>query len=340
MESIVSPIHPWILVAGILVTGILSSAALPLRAGAQQVTVTGMVVERTESSWIGGATVRLSGSPPFFTDLGGAFRFARVTPGRHTLTVEALGYQSRSMELEIRADTVLVIEMDPDPILLDSLLVRAGNITIRGEILDAATGQRVLVSQVSVEPGISTVGAVSGYFTVRKVPRGRAVTVLVEALEYMPARIALITETDTTLTIELVPDPVAVRMVAEQVKKLETRSNAVPLRIDEIGREDWAVAPNWSVFDLLRTRLGGSAAIGCLFIDEAFMGSGSLSPPGERGIPGAAQLLHGLFAPEVERIEVFGHGGMVRVYTKRFVHGMMLGQRKLKPIFYGMGACR
>ncbi|MCJ7629802.1 MAG: carboxypeptidase regulatory-like domain-containing protein, partial [Longimicrobiales bacterium] len=317
MSKTLSPSRLWVMAAGVL-----TSVALPVAACAQQVTVTGMVVERTQSSWIGGATVRLSGSPSFFTNLDGAFRFTGVTPGPHTLTVEALGYQARSMGMVIQADTALLVEMDPDPILLDSLLVRAGNITIRGEILDAETGQRVLYAQVTVEPGFSTLGAVSGQFRVPRVPVGRAVTVRVEAVEYLPVRIALITEADTSLTIELEPDPVGIRIVAEQVKKLETRFNSIPHSRSVIDREDLANYPGWTAYDIVETRLrtvrhtsnplgmtdGGTRAQ-CLFIDDVRLEH--------------LDLLYGLMAGEVERVEIFDRGGMIRVYTKRFVVGLL-----------------
>jgi len=212
MGKFLPPSQAWILVAGIQVF-----AVVPEAAWTQEFTVMGLVVERTQTSWIGGAAVRLSGSPPFYTNVGGAFQFTGVTPGPHTITVEAMGYHTRSMDVVIRADTALLIEMDPDPVVLDSLLVRAANITIRGEILDAQTRQRVLYAQVTVQPDFSTVGAISGQFRIRNVPVGRAVTVLAEAVEYLPARIALITAADTALTIELDPDPVGIRLLAEQV---------------------------------------------------------------------------------------------------------------------------
>ncbi len=326
MGKPLSTTHFWILAAGILVW-----ATAPTAAWAQQVTVTGLVVERTQASWIGGATVRLSGSPPFFTDLDGAFRFNRVTPGHHTLTVQALGYQTRSVELEIQADTTLLIEMDPDPIVLDSLLVRTGNIRIKGDIRDAQTGRRVLYAQVTVRPGFSTVGAISGRFTVKKVPIGRAVTVLVEAVEYLPARIALITEADTSLTIGLEHDSVGIRLLAQKVQALEARSNSIPYRRRDIDKEEMVRYAGWTIHEIVQRQLSmmsfGRSGRNrarmpdepqCLFIDDR-------------------QQMHfaflwGLSAGEVERVEIYDRGGMIRVYTKRFVVG--LGAKQLPSILY------
>ncbi len=326
MGMLHSPRRSWITAAGVL-----SCVISPSAASAQQITVTGLVVERTQTSRIGGATVQLSGSPAFFTDVDGAFQFTRVTPGPHTLTVQALGYETRSFDLVVQADTVLLIGMDPDPILLDSLLVRSGTIEIRGEVRDAQTGQRILAARVSVSPGLSSVGTVSGQFTVRRVPIGRAVTVLVEAVEYFPARIALITEADTSLTVEMEPDPVAVRMVDQLRQKLETRSKSLPHQLSEIDRQDLADYPGWSVYEIVDARLKtvrfssnpfgmteGGTTPQCVFIDDVRLLH--------------LALLRGLTAGEVERIEIYDRGGMIRVYTRRFVIGLL--GREPGPMFY------
>jgi hypothetical protein len=250
------------------------------------------------------------------------------------------------MEVVIRADTVLSVEMDPDPILLDSLLVRTGDITIRGEILDARTGLRVLYAQVTVQPDFSTVGALSGEFRVRKVPIGRAVTVLVEAVEYLPARIALITEADTSLTIELRPDPVGIRIIAQQAEKLEARSRGQPYARRVLGKDRLALLPSWTMYEVVdrEMRMGGrswernrggrrrASDVGgsrgqdlnrpnCLFIDDAKQ----LHP----------SFLWGLWPGEVGRVEIYDGGGMVRVYTKRYLVSLL--GKDPKPMFYSKG---
>jgi hypothetical protein len=314
--------------------GALLLGFLPAGVRAQEATVTGVVVERTQSSWIGGATVRLSGSPPFFTDLDGAFQFTRVAPGRHSLTVQALGYQSVSMELVVRGDTALVIEMDPDPIVLDSLLVRSRNIRIQGRVFDALTGRKVPHAYVSVEPGLKSAEALDGYFIIRKVPTGQAATVLVEAVEYLPARIALITGADTTLTIELEPDSVGMILLAQKVKLLENRSNSLPYRRRVIRKEELERYPGWTIAEIVgrqlsmmsfgrsgRNRWQVNNDPACLFIDDRQQFHFA--------------FLWGLSAGQVERVEVYDQGGMTRVYTKRYVLG--LGARPLPSIFYSKG---
>jgi len=121
---------------------------VPTEAQTPTFTVRGQVVEEVHSTWIGGATVRLSGHPSFITDSDGRFRFTDVAPGLHTLIVEAMGYRPRQIPLTIRADTVLHVEMEVDPVRLDSLLVEAGTITLRGRVTDRATGRRIPEARV------------------------------------------------------------------------------------------------------------------------------------------------------------------------------------------------
>ncbi len=52
----------------------------------------------------------------------------------------------------IEADTTLVIELEPYPLRLDSLLVRAGTVRVRGAIVDALAGLRVLYTEVTFDP--------------------------------------------------------------------------------------------------------------------------------------------------------------------------------------------
>jgi hypothetical protein len=339
----------------VVVTGILAFlAGIPGEASAQGVTVTGTVVERTQGSWIGGATVRLSGSRPFFTDLDGQFRFTGVAPGRHTLSVQAMGYRARILQLELRADTVLTVELDPDPIVLDSLLVEAGTIDIEGEIYDRMTGDRVLYAQVRVVPGNRTEGAISGGFTLRKVPKGQAVTVVVESVGYEPAGISLITRADTTLRVELEHDSVGIRMLAQQVERLERRSWSLPLSRDVITGEDMLRAPGSTALDMLRVRLLGT---GHPLASDRFRPSTWCQREGGAGLKPICECLFiddvkvrdfayfwGLTAGEVERVEIYGRGKMIRVYTKRYIMAMM-GKRTLPSMVFlniGLGnpVCR
>lgn len=314
-------------IARTLLAGLLVAGLCPPVLRAQDITVSGVVVEAARSSWIGGAVVRLSGSRADLTDADGRFRFSGVAPGRHTLSVEAYGYRPWSAELVLRADTTLQVEMEPDPVLLDSLVVAAEDVTIKGKIVDRATGRRILRAQVTVYPGGRTEGANSGDFTLHDVPAGRATTVVAEALAYLPARIALITESDTTLLVELDPDSVGLRMLGSQAERLEKRSRSVPLATTSMSREDLFRREATPVTELLRGRVSERLLdrryhrfpiTRCLFIDDR-----KVWP----------EELETLYAGEVGRLEIFDRGRMIRVYTTSYLARLM-GSGLLPGIIY------
>lgn len=292
-------------------------------------TVSGRVVEKVHSTWIGGATVRLSGHPFFITDSDGRFRFTSVTPGPHTLTVEAMGYRSRQLELVARADTALLVEMEVDPIRLDSLLVEAGTITLQGKVADGATGRGIPGARVHAgrAPEVYTYG--DGFFRIKELPRGQSTPVVVEAYRYLPARIAIITDQDTTLTIGLEPDSIGIRLFAGAVHRLEIRSRAVGspvLSLVTLARDHIERSAHFSVYDMIKSRIGRDFSTSCLFIDEVrtyWM-----------------EVLDSYQIGEIERIEVFGRGAMVRVYTQQFVASNLIGAQDLPPVVYvGAGFC-
>lgn len=277
----------------------------------------GRVVERTHSTWIGGASVYLSGRPVFITHADGNFRFSGVAPGTHTLTVEAMGYRTRQWSILVRADTTLVVEMEVDPIRLDSLLVEAGRITLKGRVVDGVTGRKIPEARVRAGPLHETFTSSGGSFRIKDLPRGYLTPVEVDAYRYLPARIALITERDTTLTIELEPDSLGIRLFAVKTEELERRTVTVPLSVVSINRTFLERMPSRSVYDVIKWRIGRSTfSSQCLFIDEVKQFD--------------TDVLDSYSGGEIERIEVFQRGRMIRIYTQAFIAGN-LGRSKAFP---------
>jgi hypothetical protein len=307
----------------------ISGIAVPASAHAQAVTVSGIVVEREQPTPIGGAVIRLTGFPQTTTDLDGRFRLDQVMPGRYTLSIEAFGYIDRSLELLIRADTTLRLELDPDPVVLDSILVSTGTVTIKGNIRDGASGLKLVsAAQVTVYPGARTVGAMSGSFTLQDIPRDRPISLLIEAFEYLPARVELVAQRDTTLDVALAIDSVAMRMIAQQVRRIVVRAQAIPLSIRDMGRDEIrrSVVMSLGEFIARSLRVLPDQLPGlldeCVFYDDM-----------RREIE---DLIH--LPPEsIERVEIFGfRGRMVRVYSRKYVASLM-GGRRLVPITFMEG---
>ena len=289
----------------------------PVGLEAQELTVSGVVIESTRGATVAGATVRLGDQRSFFTDLDGAFHFTKVPAGLHAMVVEAYGYRPRTLSLNLRSDTTLRVELEPAPIELDTLAVDLDNVTVRGTVRDAETNLPILVAEVLVYPGDRTVGANSGRFTLENVPARQPITLVVEAMEYLPVRLSLVPEGDTTLAIPLKTDSVALRMVQQQVQRLERRAQAVPVSLTALDREDLERHVYLNVLDVIRQRAPRSVPRqnediwgrwSCYFLDDS-------------KVP--LDVFQGLRPEQIERIEVFGRGSMIRVYTRRYVHRLM-----------------
>ena len=174
------------------------------------------------------------------------------------LAVDAVGYRPTVIEVNLRADTTLTVHLDPAPVRLDSIFVQARHITIRGSVRDSATGLKLLHAQATVYPGGLSAGARSGDFTIRNVPSGDSITVIVEAVEHLPTRITFVANRDTTVDIRMGVDSVALRMLAKQVERLELRARTIPHSVDVLNADALRSSAAGTMDELLRRRLPSS----------------------------------------------------------------------------------
>jgi len=279
-----------------------------------------------------GAIVRLTGSDTTMTTgPSGTFSFAGVIAGRVILTVAAPAYEFRSIPLELAADTVLTITMRLRTTSLDPMLVRPGSVKIKGSVLDSASGDAILFAQVTLFPQGSYVEASnSGRFTLDKVPTG-PVMLVAEAVEHLPRTIQFDARRDTTVTMRLAIDSVAIRMKDRQVMRLNDRSYSQPYMIRSYNRqaiEQEGQAMLGYVIDRMMVKSPSSqernarnvksADEGCYFLDDKKV---------------VFAVLDGQYPELVERVEIYGGGAMIRVYTKRYVLSLA-GQPLLKKVTY------
>ena len=290
-----------------------------------QIRVSGRIVDETGMTPVQGASVRVTGSDTTMTTgPSGTFSFGGLIPGRMVLTVSAVGRRFVSMPLELLADTVVTIVMRPQVIALDPMVVRPGTIRIKGTTIDSLTGEYIWFAQAGIYPAETFVEASNGDFKFDKVAPG-PVTIVVEAAEYLPAVIHLNARRDTSIRVKMLIDSIALRMIAHQVVRLANRADASPYVVQGYNRQqlerertpavgEFVYRKLFMTADERRRFAEMSADEACIFYDDRRI------PPG---------MLNGILPDLVERVEVYRNGGMIRVYSKRYVRS--LAAKELLP---------
>lgn len=306
---------------------------------AQQATIRGVVQERVDGTPVAEASVRLRDGPRAVADASGRFVLPRVDPGRYTLEIDALGYVSRRVDIVIRGDTTLVIQLEADPVPIDQIEARV--VTIRGTLHDAATGARLQSGEVRIEPGGDTGPANYRGFRIRGVQAG-PVRVVARAIEYLPAVIEFDAERDTTLRVDMRVDSVGIKLLFQQVDRLAQRADAEPLSVRELNRDDIHRSGAPTIGDLVQRQLPSWSAGAPLVLSRQRRAQERRSTTQRTASSGPAcvtyddipvdlALLAGIPSDLVERVEIFGYRRMVRVYSKRYVASLM-GREQLPRI--------
>jgi hypothetical protein len=290
-------------------------------AGQDSFVVRGRVVERSDETPIRGAAVEMPGRTRVLTDEAGTFRFDNVSRGRYTLSVDALGYNTVSVDLAVLGDTTLTIEMDVQPVVLDSVEARVRYVTFRGQVLVDSSGEPVYDADVHLGLDRRTTTNPNGGFRFSRVPAQAPSTIEVRALGFMPAHRVIEAVDDTTLVFRLEPDPIASRMIERELARLDTRLAAVPYSSIEMDREEIQRYPNWTAREIIQSRVN-IGLVGCLIIDEV--------PIDDRNI------LNTYMPEEIERIEILRNSlrrsVTARVYTRRFLQRMVAGAIQLRRL--------
>jgi hypothetical protein len=295
-------------------------------ASAQAVRVNGTVVnERLQP--ISGATLRLTGADSMLTTgPSGTFQFEGIFPNGMILTVSAPGFEFRSIPLS-PGNTTLTITMKSSITTLDPMIVRPKGFRVKGQVVDAKSGDALLFARVTLYPKAIAVDASNvGDFRFDSIMG--PVTIVAEAVEHLPVQVQVNPSRDTSIKIRMPTDSVAVRMVAQQVTRLHKRSLAVPHNLKYADHEMIQREARTSIADMVdkllirpmnrRSMNSASAEDGCVFYDD-------------KKIPPA--MLLGIYPELIERVEVYARGGMIRVYSKRYVMSLM-GQDQLRKVLY------
>lgn len=206
-----------------------------------------------------------------------------------------------------------------------------------GTVVDDATGRPLVGAFVSFEG--SEWGSVTnerGRFHIPEVYEGPAI-LTVEQLGYeeLSWRGELAPETGAP-ELRVTPKPILLEGLRVVADRFEFRRLAVATSSRAFDRDDLATATDWTLLDFVSRRVGsprvrcGSSAWG----DECLRVRGrAISPTvyvDEAPLLGGLDYLD-MFAPhEVYRLEIFGRGGHIRVYTERFME--QAAEVRLQPI--------
>jgi hypothetical protein len=289
--------------------------------------VDGRVVERGGRAAIARAQVELDGYPLVLTGPAGEFRYEQVEPGGYALRVTALGYAPRDLFLVVRQDTSLTIELERAPVRLDTLYVEGRTVDLRGRVTERGTDLGLFRVEVRVANGNrETETNTAGRFRLRAVPAGPPLALALRAFGYLPLDAEVVAEADTTLAFALEPDPLVQRMIAVEVRRLEERSR--PYRaalLPAIDRTGLLRRAGGTVYDVVRSHYGlFPGRLKCIVIDD------------EQNYNGL-EALNLLLPAELERIEFFERGAMLRIYTRDFIRNRLGSRAELpRPLYVAL----
>jgi len=296
--------------------------------------LSGVVKDSANNVPIAGALVRLNQASLTVTDSLGRFKFLGVNQGRQTITARALGHSPRDSLILFGRDTSITFRLPRAAVLLDTVHVHGTTVTIRGEIVDSVSGTNVLYGRAFVYPGGQEVGALSGRFLIESVPAGAYVAITAEGLEYLSKTIEISTSRDTTIRFRLAIDSVALRLIAEQVRRLSARTGSVPHSVDALGRRQIGQSGVMSIGELVKRRLPPNLVRDrwpymenpCVFFDD-------------KQVP--FETLLGITPEVVERVEIFGRDGrMIRVYSRKYVADLSEISELPRLVYMGNGLSR
>lgn len=295
--------------------------------------VTGRVVDAATGEPVPGVFLHaFPGLHRAVTDGEGAFRM-ELPAGPYLVWHSALGYPDLAVRWAVAGDTALpalrVEALPPVPEGGDGLRAQ-----VLGTIVDAGSGAPIRDARVAAQGGAVAITDERGGFVLARVEAGSRY-VSFSRLGYASAGAMVEAQGRTQLgLIALREDAVALEALAVVVDRLEERRRASGWSARLLSGDEVRRATARSAYELVTDRTGISPT-SCF---QLLPGGGSAVEGGcftVRGTPTAVEVfvdevrlrdgLSGLKffrAHEFERVEIFGGGRQVRLYTPTFLRWM------------------
>jgi hypothetical protein len=123
----------WIVCMGFIAVALLAGKAAAQETGRQPMTVSGTVVNRAGTPLVGAFVSAGGAALGSLTDASGHFSLPDVKPGKVSLTVSQLGYDTLTVDSTFEAGVPVTLTMTPKPALLEGLRVEVNRFKQRRE---------------------------------------------------------------------------------------------------------------------------------------------------------------------------------------------------------------
>jgi hypothetical protein len=187
---------------------------------------------------------------------------------------------------------------------------------VRGEVRDPVFDRGVIGAVVNATEGRHVVTGSDGRFDLGKVPANVPVWIRVEEPGFLPMITGVTPDRDTTLEFELVPDPVAVKVIERQKARIDERAADLRYEGKSVFDRPQLVQSGDDSMDRYITRELGtrlSRRVHCWVLDE-------------RADAGATEDIRTVPPQDVEYVEILRIGMnklIVRIYTRDFILSMV-----------------
>ena len=217
-------------------------------------------------------------------------------------------------------------------------------VILSGQVIDQKSGQAMQGAVVEVRPrGHQVVTDESGQFRVRLRPGDYLVTASLLGYGAQQQAVSLAPGSPEARVFRLEPQPEVLERVTVTVDRLESRRHMIPMssrvwerdRLRTVGSMDQFLRGGamitrvscprnssafiWGEQDCVYRR--GQAIVPSVYIDD------------RRAIGGFTELAM-YSAADVNRLEIYGHGLMIRMYTDQYVESVARGKRNLSPLVW------
>lgn len=273
---------------------------------------------------IAGATVALQGIGFRLTDDSGRFRFGAVPRRAYLLRVGSLGYEDFEVSVVIDDDDVsITVQLEISPLQLDSLVVETRTVDLDGRVWDPLEDLPVQRAEVLSDRADPTRTSWGGRFSIRA-GENTPVRIQIRAFRYLPLDTLVVARRDERHEFEMRPDSLVLRMLEAEAARLAERMGGLrAVLMPALDRADLARWRGASLRELIKFRFPGRPGPKCIVLDEQDVGEFMFDP-----------TLDTVLADDVERVEFLFRGNMMRVYTTRFMRGMIGGGVPLRRPAY------